>query len=182
MFLFPKSFYNKITLKIKGKKEIETVDFERYFQTVKPIILKLRRYYFVKLWDYEDWIQEGRIIFFELVEEHPDLLINEGKRYSYFKTKFSNHVKDIIRHQESFKRKFNRMPYEEIGDISHCVPQVSFFQVADYLAYQDSLARLRRTLGGEDRLKLEKVIRGERFEGKKDFLKSIEPYFSDFRP
>ena len=77
MFLFPKSFYNKITLKIKGKKEIETVDFERYFQTVKPIILKLRRYYFVKLWDYEDWIQEGRIIFFELVEEHPDLLINE---------------------------------------------------------------------------------------------------------
>ncbi|MBD8955318.1 MAG: sigma-70 family RNA polymerase sigma factor, partial [Streptococcus lutetiensis] len=25
-------------------------------------------------------------------------------------------------------------------------------------------------------------IRGERFEGKKDFLKSIEPYFSDFRP
>ena len=109
MFLFPKSFYNKITLKIKGKKEIETVDFERYFQTVKPIILKLRRYYFVKLWDYEDWIQEGRIIFFELVEEHPDLLINEGKRYSYFKTKFSNHVKDIIRHQESFKRKFNRM-------------------------------------------------------------------------
>ncbi|MFZ2461272.1 MAG: sigma-70 family RNA polymerase sigma factor, partial [Streptococcus infantarius] len=32
------------------------------------------------------------------------------------------------------------------------------------------------------RLKLEKVIRGERFEGKKAFLKSIEPYFSDFRP
>ena len=31
------------------------------------------------------------------------------------------------------------MPYEEIGDISHCVPQVSFFQVADYVAYQDSL-------------------------------------------
>ncbi|WP_043878248.1 sigma-70 family RNA polymerase sigma factor, partial [Streptococcus infantarius] len=110
------------------------MDFERYFQTVKPIILKLRRHYFVKLWDYEDWIQEGRIVFFQLLEEHPDLLNNEGKRYSYFKTKFSNHVKDIIRHQESFKRKFNRMPYEEISDISHCVPQVSFFEVADYVA------------------------------------------------
>ena len=69
------------------------MDFERYFQTVKPIILKLRRHYFVKLWDYEDWIQEGRIVFFQLLEEHPDLLNNEGKRYSYFKTKFSNHVK-----------------------------------------------------------------------------------------
>ena len=56
MFLFPNPFYNKGTLTIKRKKEIVTVDFERYFQTVKPIILKLRRHYFVKLWDYEDWI------------------------------------------------------------------------------------------------------------------------------
>ena len=157
------------------------MDFEAYFQTVLPIILKLRRHYFVKLWDYEDWVQEGRIVFFQLLEAHPDLLINEGKRYTYFKTKFSNHVKDTIRHQESFKRKFNRMPYEEIGEVSHAVPQVSFFEVADYVAYQDSLARLRASLGEEAKEKLAKVIRGERFEGKKAFLKEIAPYFEDFR-
>ncbi|MGJ7449171.1 sigma-70 family RNA polymerase sigma factor, partial [Streptococcus equinus] len=26
-----------------------------------------------------------------------------------------------------------------------------------------------------------KVVRGERFEGKKAFLRQIEPYFSDFK-
>ena len=79
-------FYNKGTLIIKRKTEIGTVDFESYFQTVEPIILKLRRHYFVKLWDYDDWIQEGRIVFFKLLQEQPEVLINEGRRYTYFKT------------------------------------------------------------------------------------------------
>ena len=61
------------------------------------------------------------------------------------------------------------MPYEGIGEISHCVAQVSFFEVAAYAAWQDSIARIRRTLGREDRLKMEKVISGQRFEGKKEF-------------
>ncbi|MBE6163566.1 MAG: sigma-70 family RNA polymerase sigma factor, partial [Streptococcus equinus] len=102
-------------------------------------------------------------------------------RYTYFKTKFSNHVKDTIRHQESFKRKFNRMPYEEIGEISHCVPQLNFFEVADFIAYRDSLSQLKATLSLEEQEKLAKVVRGERFEGKKAFLRQIEPYFSDFK-
>ncbi len=181
MFLFSNPFYNKGTLIIKRKKEIGTVDFESYFETVKPIILKLRRHYFVKLWDYDDWIQEGRIVFFKLLQEHPEVLINEGRRYTYFKTKFSNHVKDAIRHQESFKRKFNRMPYEEIGEISHCVPQINFLEVADFIAYRDSLSQLKATLSLEEQEKLAKVVRGERFEGKKAFLRQIEPYFSDFK-
>ncbi len=64
------------------------------------------------------------------------------------------------------------MPYEEISDISHCVPQVSFFEVADYVAYQDSLACFRRTLGREDRLKLEKVIAwGNVLKGRKPLKK-----------
>ncbi|WP_288264066.1 sigma-70 family RNA polymerase sigma factor [uncultured Streptococcus sp.] len=145
------------------------MDFESYFETVKPIILKLRRHYFVKLWDYDDWIQEGRIVFFKLLQEHPVVLINEGRRYTYFKTKFSNHVKD------------NRMPYEEIGEISHCVPQLNFFEVADFIAYRDSLSQLKATLSLEEQEKLAKVVRGERFEGKKAFLRQIEPYFSDFK-
>ena len=137
--------------------------FEYYYEKVKPIVLKLRRTYFVKLWDYDDWLQEGRIVLFQLLQDHPELLEAEGKLYPYFKTKFSNYVKDVIRHQESVKRQFNQMGYD------------------DFIAYQDSLTALRQTFGAEGVSKLDRVMRGERFKGKSAFLRSIEPFFLDFK-
>lgn len=156
-------------------------NFESYFELVKPIVLKLRRHYFVKLWDYDDWLQEGRVVFFQLLEENLDLLQDELKLYRYFKTKFSNYIKDVIRHQESIKRKFNRLPYEDISELSHCIAQPMFMEVADYVAYQDSVKRVEKVLGETGKEKLAKVIRGERFEGKRAFLREIEPFFMEFR-
>ncbi|SER65948.1 sigma-70 family RNA polymerase sigma factor [Streptococcus gallolyticus] len=154
--------------------------FESYFEKVKPIVLKLRRHYFVKLWDYDDWLQEGRVVLFRLLQEKPDLLQDDLSLYGYFKTKFSNYLKDVIRHQESLKRKFNQLPYEEISDVGHCLAQASFLDLADYVAYQERLQAVEQQLGKEVKEKLDKVIRGERFEGKKAFLTKIEPFFTDF--
>ena len=156
-------------------------DFELYFETVKPIVLKLRRQYFVKLWDYDDWLQEGRVVFFRLLQEDVDLLQDELKLYRYFKTKFSSYIKDVIRHQESIKRKFNRLPYEDISELSHCIAQPIFMEVADYVAYQDSIKEVEKVLGESAKEKLARVMRGERFEGKRAFLREIEPFFTDFR-
>ncbi|WP_368396129.1 sigma-70 family RNA polymerase sigma factor [Streptococcus gallolyticus] len=154
--------------------------FESYFEKVKPIVLKLRRHYFIKLWDYDDWLQEGRVVLFRLLQEKPGLLQDELSLYRYFKTKFSNYIKDVIRHQESLKRKFNQLPYEEISDVGHCLAQASFLDLADYVAYQERLQAVEQQLGKEVKEKLDKVIRGERFEGKKAFLTQIEPFFTDF--
>ena len=154
--------------------------FESYFEKVKPIVLKLRRHYFIKLWDYDDWLQEGRVVLFRLLQENPGLLQDELSLYRYFKTKFSNYIKDVIRHQESLKRKFNQLPYEEISDVGHCLAQASFLDLADYVAYQERLQAVEQQLGKEVKEKLDKVIRGERFEGKKAFLTKIEPFFTDF--
>lgn len=154
-------------------------DFDLYFNKVKPIILKLRRFYFVKLWDYEDWLQEGRIVLYQLLEDHPYLKAEELKLFAFFKTKFSNHLKDEIRHQESLKRKFNRMPYEEISEISHSVAMLAM-DSADYLAYQEALVKVVCMLGPGAQSKLDMVMRGERFEGKKTFLREISPFFTDF--
>ena len=155
--------------------------FESYFEKVKPIVLKLRRHYFIKLWDYDDWLQEGRVVLFRLLQEKPGLLQDELSLYRYFKTKFSNYIKDVIRHQESLKRKFNQLPYEEISDVGHCLAQASFLDLADYVAYQERLQAVEQQLGKEVKEKLDKVIRGERFEGKKAFLTKIEPFFNEFR-
>lgn len=154
--------------------------FESYFEKVKPIVLKLRRHYFIKLWDYDDWLQEGRVVLFRLLQENPGLLQDELSLYRYFKTKFSNYIKDVIRHQESLKRKFNQLPYEEISDVGHCLAQASFLDLADYVAYQERLQAVEQQLGKEVKEKLDKVIRGERFEGKKAFLTQIEPFFNEF--
>ncbi len=175
MFILLFLSYNKLQ---KGKGEFME-HFEKYFNKVKPIIFKLRRYYFIKLWDYDDWLQEGRLVLYRLLEEHPNLKDEDLKLYIYFKTKFSNHLKDEIRHQESIKRKFNRMPYEEISELGHCI-SAPFMEQADYLGYQEAMNRVIENLGPEAKEKLGKVMRGERFEGKKSFLGDIKPYFSDF--
>ena len=154
-------------------------DFERHYQKVKPVVLKLRRQYFVKLWEYDDWLQEGRVVFFKLLQAEPDLLEDDLKCLRYFKTKFSNYIKDVIRHQESVKRKFNRLPYEDISELGHCLAQPGM-NLADYVAYRERLKAVETQLGADAKEKLAKVIRGERFEGKRAFLRTLHPFFQDF--
>ena len=48
-------------------------DFEIVFNKVKPIVWKLSRYYFIKMWTREDWQQEGMLILHQLFREHPEL-------------------------------------------------------------------------------------------------------------
>ena len=154
--------------------------FETHFLKVKPIVLKLRRFYYIQLWTYDDWLQEGRIVLFKLMEEYPELESNDKNLFVYFKKKFSNYLKDVIRHQESQKRKFNRMPYEEVSDLGHCLALKGMI-LDDYVAYCDIITEVERHFGREVKEQLEKVMRGERFKGKKAFLKTLEPYFKDFK-
>ena len=81
-------------------------DFEIVFNKVKPIVWKLSRYYFIKMWTREDWQQEGMLILHQLLREHPELEEDDTKLYIYFKTRFSNYIKDVLRQQESQKRCF----------------------------------------------------------------------------
>ena len=156
------------------------MSFEEDYEKVKPIVLKLRKQYVIKLWDYDDWLQEGRLVFFELVSSCPYLLADHQKLYPYFKTKFSNYLKDVIRYQESFKRRFNQLPYAEISEVSHCIGESVVMETADYLAYQEAVKQVEN-LGEEMKEKLAKVMRGERFAGKKAFLRQVETYFAEFK-
>ena len=90
-------------------------------------------------------------------------------------------MKDVIRHQESVKCQFNQMGYEEISELDYCIAQPAFMQADDFIAYQDSLTALRQTFGAEGVSKLDRVMRGGRFKGKSAFLRSIEPFFLDFK-
>lgn len=154
-------------------------NLEIEFESVKPIILKLKRVYYVQLWEHDDWLQEGRIVLYYLLDKMPELSMNKKKMCVYFKTKFSNYLNDVIRRQESQKRKFNRMPYEEVSEMGHSISKKEML-VDDYIAYQTILENLEKILSGSEQEMLKKVIRGERFKGKKKFVEKLKPYFIDF--
>ena len=156
-------------------------EFDSLCKKVRPIILKLKRSYHIHLWDYNDWLQEGDIVLFSLLYEHPDLYYDELKLYVYFKTKFSNYLKDVIRQQESYKRKFNKMAYEEISEIGHCVSDKSL-ALDDYVAYKEVIQEAENSLDGkEEREMFQKLLRGERFAGRQKMIKKLRPLFKDFK-
>ena len=92
------------------------MEFEKVYASVKGIVNKARKEFYIKLWDRDDWEQEGMMTLFELLEAQPWLVDEQVQLYCYFKVKFRNRIKDRIRKQESQKRKFDRMPHEDIHE------------------------------------------------------------------
>ena len=62
--------------------------------------------------------QEGMLVLYEIIKSHPNLLEDHPRLYRYFKTKFRNRIHDLIRRQESQKRKLDRQPYRGQRDRS----------------------------------------------------------------
>ncbi|MGT2791624.1 competence protein ComX [Streptococcus ictaluri] len=151
------------------------------FDKVKPIILKFKRYYFIQLWDHEDWLQEGRLVLYHLLEAHPELCQEEGRLFTYFKTKFSSYLKDVLRQQESQKRRFHKMPYEEIGAMGHYIASQGL-GLDDYVAYQEIIGQVEASLDEKERGQFQALIRGERFAGRQALLRRLRPYFEAFAP
>ncbi len=112
------ALFDKLKPSTKGDYEME---FEKVYASVKGIVNKARKEFYIKLWDRDDWEQEGMMTLFELLEAQPWLVDERVQLYCYFKVKFRNRIKDRIRKQESQKRKFDRMPHEDIHELSHAI-------------------------------------------------------------
>ncbi len=67
---------------------------------MRGIVLKCRREYYVHLWELSDWDQESMLVLYQLVSRYPQLVETKSQLYVYYKTKFRNHIKDILRKQE----------------------------------------------------------------------------------
>lgn len=156
-----------------------TINIEIIYPKVRTIVHKLRRKSYVKLWDESDWDQEGLITLYLLLEKHKELVDDDRLLCCYFKTKFSNYVNDVIRKQESQKRRFDRMPYEEIGEIAHAVSQ-SQWDSSEQVAFDDCYEKLLQRLTLSEKAHLEQVMRGERFKGKKRFVKQLTVAFKGY--
>lgn len=146
--------------------------FEQLYGKVKPIVIKLERRYQIRLWLSDDWEQEAKISLYELCESCPKVMADDTCLRIYFKTKFSNHVKDVLRHQCSMKRRFNQLAYEEISEVGHSLWSEGLL-LDDYVAFHSWLASVRESLSAKEQVQLDQLVRGERFAGRKQLLAKL---------
>ncbi|HFI0453388.1 TPA: sigma-70 family RNA polymerase sigma factor [Streptococcus suis] len=156
------------------------MEFEKVYASVKGIVTKARKEFYIKLWDRDDWEQEGMMTLFELLEEEPWLVDEQVQLYCYFKVKFRNRIKDYIRKQESQKRKFDRMPHEDIHELSHAIQSPGLIN-DELLMLRGALRDYRQNLSKAQLDKYEKLISGQCFNGRREMIRELQIHLKDFR-
>lgn len=157
------------------------MNLKELYEETKGIVHKCRKDYHLHLWEKEDWNQEGMMCLYELVSSHPELLGGERHRlYVCFKTKFRNRILDNIRKQESYKRRFNKEPYEEVSEISHRLGEKGL-RLDDYYLFHELLKNYKSKQCKEKQELVDRLMGGEVFRGRKALLRELSLIFSEFR-
>lgn len=156
------------------------MQFEKIYFEVQGIVHRARKDFYVKLWEREDWDQEGMLVLYKLLCSFPELEEDKDKLCSYFKVQFRNRVRDVVRRQESHKRKFDRMPHEDIHDLSHLVKSPGLLN-DDFIILRDMLRTYRSQLSAEQLEKYEKLITGQSFHGRRNMIRELQDYLRDFK-
>ena len=71
------------------------------------------------------------------------------------------------------------MAYEEVGEISHRLPEGGLW-LDDYYAFHDLLGNYRRNLSKDKQEAYERLWANERFKGRKGLLKELQEILQDF--
>lgn len=83
----------------------DTEAFEELFNRYRPVVYTLEQKYYLKDWDHDDWLQEGRIVFFQtLLRFEAERGATIGK---FYKLAFTNHILSMLRKQNALKRRSN---------------------------------------------------------------------------
>ena len=155
------------------------MNFKKVYEKVKWIVWKCEREYYIHLWEHSDWEQEGMLVLYELQLSQEGIETNDEKLFCYFKTKFRNHILDIIRKQESQKRKFDKQPYEEVSEIGHKLKSKEMF-LDELVAFRDAITTFKNALNEENLEKYHRLLANERFKGRKEMIRTLQKSLADF--
>ena len=156
------------------------MNFKKSYEKVKWIVWKCEKEFYIHLWDHADWEQEGRLVLYELQISNPEVEKNEEILLTYFKTKFRNHIKDKVRKQESDKRKLNKVPYTEIGEISHRLRSKELF-LDELVLLRGALKEFRKNLTDQEKEDYDKLLMNQRFSGRAKMRRRLQEYLKDFK-
>jgi len=78
---------------------------ELYYQ-YSPVVLAISNQYYIRDFDQEDWLQEGRIVFYRTLMDYED---NHGISLGvYYKINFTRYVYSLLRKETAKKRRIDR--------------------------------------------------------------------------
>ena len=152
---------------------------ETIYVKVRSIVLRSYKDYHLDSWTLDDWEQEGRLTLYQLLRQYPDLA--ESDLYRYFKTKFRNHILDMVRKQESDKRKFNKPHYAEVSEIGHKLGAGGLY-LDEFVLFQDALKEYKYSLTPEGQVQYELLLQGKSFKGRKKLLTELRTVLADYNP
>ena len=155
------------------------MEFKELYAKVRGIVLKCRREYYVHLWELSDWEQEGMLVLYQLVSQYPQLVEEESQLYVYYKTKFRNHILDILRKQESQKRKLDRQAYEEVSEIGHKLSLKELY-LDELVILRDQLKSYQAQLSLEKQEQYERLLADERFKGRQAMIRELRAHLKDY--
>ena len=155
------------------------MEFKELYAKVRGIVLKCRREYYVHLWELSDWEQEGMLVLYQLVSQFPHLAEEGSRLYIYYKTKFRNHILDILRKQESQKRKLDRQAYEEVSEIGHKLSLKELY-LDELVILRDQLKSYQAQLSLEKQEQYERLLADERFKGRQAMIRELRAYLKDY--
>ena len=155
------------------------MEFKELYAKVRGIVLKCRREYYVHLWELSDWDQEGMLALYQLVRQYPQLVEEDHQLYVYYKTKFRNHILDILRKQESQKRKLDRQAYEEVSEIGHKLSLKELY-LDELVILRDQLKSYQAQLSLEKQEQYERLLADERFKGRQAMIRELRVYLKDY--
>ena len=149
------------------------------YEEVQGIVYKCRNEYYLHLWELSDLEQEGMICLHELISREEGIIEDIPRLRKYFKTKFRNRILDYIRKQESQKRRYDKEPYEEIGELSHRISEEGLW-LDDYYLFHETIRNYRSKQSKDKQEELERILRNERFRGRQRVLKDLRIVFKEF--
>ncbi|MDT2815631.1 sigma-70 family RNA polymerase sigma factor [Vagococcus carniphilus] len=118
--------------------------FEELFQKYVPIVLKQKSAYYLRDYDLDDWLQEGRIVCFQSLQRYN---IEQDVTFGlFFKINFKRRVVTLLRHQEAQKRQIYRYTeslesqVDQLGEhFSKCVEDYRAGTSIEYIFIRESL-------------------------------------------
>ncbi len=112
---------------IKKIKEGDSTSFIELFRKFQPVVFALKRKYFVKSMDHDDWLQEGMIACYQSALTYDEL---KGLTFGrYFKLNLERRICSILRKENAEKRRIDREAVsfeEELEIYGECYNSTSF--------------------------------------------------------
>jgi competence protein ComX len=135
----------------------ETADLMRHFHRVRPIVLNMMKTYPIHLWEADDYLQEGLICLYELLQEKTDASALPVR----FKVKYQHRLLDILRKERAVKRTYDTAVYQDLSDLAFCVADETG-DVTRHFLEEETRSAFFAHLSLAEKNQMRQLINGER--------------------